>query len=74
MANLRLSSSRSAMLLSLIIRDVESFRKQITGPFDQQYFLPKIITTKESNAEISRRYGSNKPYRDWWAYETVPDT
>ena len=38
MANLRLSSSRSAMLLSLIIHDVESFRKQITGPFDQQYW------------------------------------
>ena len=29
MTNLRLSSSRSPMLLSLMIRDVESFRKQI---------------------------------------------
>ena len=37
MANLRLSPSRSDMLLSLIIRDVESFRKKITAPFDQQY-------------------------------------
>ena len=77
MANLRLSSSRSAMLLSLIIRDEESFRKQITGPFDQQedLFFQKLDepTENEKQRMCAKSYMSDL-FDQTYDYQMVKTT